>query len=148
MMWMVLAAVSILLTGFSEYSGFAFLCVFAASLIGFRYFWGLDTLWPLHHLSWDWLVGYTLVYLGVGLLWSFFKWFNLCIEYRKTAKGKPDVDFHKERIARWIAFWPANVAYTVLFEMLEYLALYFIKQVRGAYEGLTEMVWRHGRKQQ
>mgnify|MGYP003418702688 CR=1 FL=1 len=86
-------------------------------------------------------ISYILIYLSLGLTWSFYKWYNYLTEYRKTvverlAKDKleiekletekskrihhpytydiPKASQHKDDIIMWMCYWVISAYWTLI----------------------------------
>lgn len=93
-----------------------------------------------------------VVYLIIGILWSFFKYkheVHAIIEYIKTGfankkdfdlkiEVKKEIDYQikKSRIYQWIMFFPASMLKFVFGDMVEYI----IKRLGKVYDKIAEYV--------
>ena len=100
------------------------------------------------------ILGYTAAYLGLGLIYSFWKWTRFCIEKRDrdikyAQKYNTDKSIqrlyakdHKGDIIRWVSYWPLSFILTLLDDPLRKLINRIVSMFDGVYDKLSESVYR------
>jgi hypothetical protein len=103
-------------------------------------------------------VVYFLLYTGVGLIWSFYKWKEIVSdalvvynekvssfnEYPKTyskpnpEKYRPQLNENKAKIFNWIFYWPFSITWFLIHEPIERLFKWIMKNTKKIYEGITD----------
>lgn len=89
----------------------------------------------------------SIIWLIIGLGWSFFKWFKFArkqyIGYQKHKNGTdksnwiPKVSDNKERITTWIVFWPFSVIRYAIGNLLRDFFNGIIKIFTGWYDRIA-----------
>lgn len=101
---------------------------------------------------------YFLLYVGVGLVWSFYKWKGIVdkaveeynrkvLEYNEYPKAfykpdltklKPQLNENKAKIFNWIFYWPFSMTWFLIHEPIERLFTWIMKNTKKIYEGITD----------
>ena len=82
---------------------------------------------------------FILVYIIIGLLWSFFKWGRLVKYYIGEHKNEEDVRFSlknvsNDRIAYWILWWPLSAIGFIFEDAIQWI----IEHFKGVYNMITD----------
>ena len=71
-------------------------------------------------------ISYILLYLSLGLCWSFYKWYAYLVDYKKTVVKKladarnpytyeiPKASKHKDDIILWMCYWVISAYWTLI----------------------------------
>lgn len=126
----------LLLIGFNEYehegnlgASTIILIVYAILIGGGNYGGWISFTLPI--ISWSALLVGGTIYLVVGLIWSFYKWFRLYktkmnqYNHQKSLQNNPTLDRYipkleenKSSITTWVLFWPFSVMRYVLSDVI------------------------------
>ena len=73
---------------------------------------------------------FILVYIAIGLIWSFFKWGRLVKYYIGKHKNEDDVRYalknvSNDKIAYWVLWWPLSVMGFVFEDAIQWLIEHF-----------------------
>lgn len=83
-----------------------------------------------------------LVYVIIGFVWSFFKWYKKLISMRdRGVKQAPDAGDYKGVIICWAAYWPIGIIRYVLGDLLEDLFTSIWKRFRSVYQRISDKVF-------
>lgn len=82
---------------------------------------------------------YLLVYIAIGLMWSFFKWGRLINRYIVLYDNEEDVRFSlsafsNDNIAYWVMWWPFSILGFVFDDAIQWI----IEHFRGVYNLITD----------
>lgn len=106
----------------------------------------------LTELNFRKLLIFSIIWLVIGLAWSFFKWFKFVRKKYKKFKESypakvdvedvkyryiPKVSDNKEQITTWIVFWPFSVIRYALESLLKDFFNGIIKMFTGWYDRIT-----------
>ncbi len=98
------------------------------------------------------------IYIVVGVIWSFAKWYFFLLSSRDSYKEEkekepsswfvtsykiPEARDHKERILTWMTYWPISMIITLVDEPLRRAFLKVFYAIRGSYDRITAHVFRN-----
>ena len=100
-------------------------------------------------IDWNTLIVVVLIYFGIGLVWSFKKWFSFarvkyiahvdsCKRTEINLEFKLNVSENKERIGIWIMYWPLSMIGYIIGDLLKDLLDWVVSRFGGFYNYLTE----------
>ncbi len=109
------------------------------------------------------IVLYSVYYVGVGVLWSFPKWYfylrsvkTIITESRDSYKNErdwlsyneqrfggipPRVGRHKAKIISWIAYWPFSILWTLLDDLLTKIVTEIYNSLSGLYQKISNKMF-------
>lgn len=108
------------------------------------------------------VLGYVGLYLMIGIIWSFVKWYlhqrELAEKARIRFESKNQTvtweawkkenyfpnnisDYYGE-LTFWITTWPVNIAFTLVFDIMKDIGRYVGRKLRLLYESVSKMAWR------
>ena len=94
------------------------------------------------------VVSGVLIYIVIGVCWSFFKWIKFLIAERNDCKewGTKDVKIpqaskYKSTIIFWTAYWPISVIRYVLGSLLEDLFTFVWKRFSSLYQRVADKIF-------
>jgi len=104
---------------------------------------------------------YTIIFLIIGLMWSFYKWFRFVKKRTRDYLSKveersrtvfisdflPDVSKNKSLISTWIIFWPISVARYLCGNILVDMTNYLIKKFASTYQSISNRLFEKARKE-
>ena len=87
------------------------------------------------------IVGTTVTYIALGVVYAFVKWYYLIKDYQKenpnrTLKEYPKARYEKAAIIRWISYWIFNFWITLIHRPL--IAL--VESLEYAFDSLTKKI--------
>jgi len=103
------------------------------------------------------IVGYVLIYIVIGIAWSFLKWYGylrknresnrLYFEIRIKAEEStesliPKFSNNISRIVSWTMYWPFSALWTILHNFLRDIYTFLAEQLKGAYEKIINHVFK------
>ena len=101
------------------------------------------------------LVQYLLAYVGVGIVWSFFKWYLFLIDARDDTRerlnniGKtkivivvPSASNNKARITSWTAFWPWTVTWWIINDPIKRFYRWLFRVLSSTYDGVANRMFK------
>jgi predicted membrane protein len=143
--WILLAVIcgSLILTVYNE----QFQAEFLFAVGAFGYF-AYHLIKP-EYIDWVSLAYFVVVYLLIGLVWSFKKWFSFArVKYKEHIDRekrmeqeypfKLNVKDHKERLIIWILYWPLSMIGYIIGDLFRDLIDWIISRFSGFYNYLTE----------
>jgi len=82
---------------------------------------------------------FLIIYIAIGLMWSFFKWGRLIKQYIAKFDNEEDVryklsNFSNDRIAYWVLWWPFSIAGFVFDDAIQWI----IEHFKGVYNLITD----------
>jgi hypothetical protein len=147
MVWLELSflAIAMLIILIAVASEHAKLATWVVAFIVTISFFSKGFVWQLFWgISWNTgLVA--VIYLGIGLIWSFAHWYwyvkSLVEEgYKKGNRINPRENVG--HIVSWIFYWPFDLVYTFLNEPLRRFGLFCVRSLSGVYDGISNMIIR------
>lgn len=101
------------------------------------------------------IVGYVLIYIIIGIGWSFFKWYAYLRKkrdyYREHNFKDPKIPGFKENVSRivsWMMYWPFSALWTLTHNLFRDVFNFLTEQLRGAYEKVTKNVFKEFEKKE
>lgn len=89
-----------------------------------------------------------LIYIAIGVSWSFFKWIKFLIGERDSYDGYdrknikiPQASNYKSTIIFWTAYWPISVIRYVLGSLLEDLFTFVWKRFSSLYQRVADKIF-------
>lgn len=89
------------------------------------------------------LITLVLIYVVVGVVWSFFKWYKKLIYLRDERKVKsiPQAGDYKCEIICWASYWPLGIIKYVLGDLIQDLFESIWKRFNGGYQRIANKVF-------
>ena len=109
-----------------------------------------DCIKILHLIYVNWLsvIFYTILYLLVGTIWSFIKWYFFLLRVKKEIdsnnyynKSKPEAVDHRDRISSWIIYWPMSLLYNVITDPISKAVSFIFEKVKGSYDNMANKIF-------
>lgn len=81
-------------------------------------------------LNWQLLVICCILYLIIGIIWSFWRWYKYCKNYLNTIKyenyiDRLNVSNNRSRIIGWVIFWPWSFIWNIIGDIFNWIFKYF-----------------------
>lgn len=100
-------------------------------------------------------VGYLLLYIIIGIAWSFFKWYGYLRKkrdyFRKWSGNNnkiPQFQDHISRIVSWMMYWPFSALWTLTYSLFRDVFHYLTEQMKGAYEKISKNMFKEFEKKE
>lgn len=100
------------------------------------------------------IFGCILIYIIIGIVWSFFKWYNYLRKIRDEIKDKrergssptstpiPKFDEEKALIISWMTYWPFSMLWTLMHNLIRDVFNFISDQLKGAYEKVIKNLFK------
>jgi len=129
--------------------GFAATIIVVLTLVLYYFFGSNEHINSLFKFIFNqfWLFfGFTVLYLAVGVVWSFFKWFFFLRQRRDYLQlyGKfkqdeiPLAKNNKNRISTWITFWPFSGLWTLINDPIRKAVSFIVDSFSGWYDRMSK----------
>lgn len=84
-----------------------------------------------------------LSYLGVGTLWSFFKYYSFVREGKRNGRARAYVEAssNTSKVITWMAYWPISIVLHVIGDGVYKLFRWIYDQVSGVYNVILNKVY-------
>ncbi len=90
-------------------------------------------LWVSMYNSWPYILVGILLYVIIGTLWSFYKWYKF-VRYRLSINQKvQQPNEHKEQILTWMIYWPPSLLWYLINKPITRLYKAIYKRVYNVY---------------
>lgn len=100
-------------------------------------------------------VGYLMIYIILGLGWSFIKWYLYLNEKRKyfrkhtySNRDMPKFNENKSRIVAWMMYWPFSVLWNMTHNLFRDVFTFLSEQLKGAYEKIVKNMFKEFEKEE
>lgn len=136
----------------SVYSGHGKYATWVVAVLGSVSFFSGGALWYLAtNINFHSILT-VLIYLVLGIIWSFFHWyfyirktvdkFNRANESGRHREKFEAPDMYEQvgRIVAWIFYWPFDIPPTFLLEPMRRFGLWCVDSLSGIYNGITNWV--------
>ncbi len=89
------------------------------------------------------LVGYAALWITLGILWSFFKWYVFVKAAKADGKTKEYLQKLeiKGRVTGWTMYWPISMTVYLSSEPVKKLYNFIYERVKGTYELIIQRVY-------
>ena len=83
------------------------------------------------------IVSFIILYLIIGLLWSFYKWYLYLKDSKKQNRERDYTNspsYNKDKIIAWMAYWPISMLLFVVGDLFSTFYNWLYSRVSGIYE--------------
>lgn len=92
-------------------------------------------------------IGIIILYLLIGLIYSFLKWYSFLKMNKANGYTKPLASRNKGRITAWITYWPLSLAWTFLNDPVKKLVSWIYDKFQSVYVKIEESVYKPEKKE-
>ncbi len=147
--WLVLLGLFVVSVAISEYERVEFVFFVAVALSIFLYFWnGTNVpliLWKNAGSGFT----FTITWLVIGTVWSFWKWDRFCAKARATYDTRvgsskltwedyiPRAMANKRKFVNWIILWPQSIFWYVFSDLISDLIDIILRQLGHVYDAIA-----------
>ena len=136
---------SIVVISLLEYDQFLWTTIVViGTLLGLQYFTSIGVFaWILaNYISILWG---SVWYVGVGVVWSFIKWYFYLLNERDEIKENvymsiPTAASHKAQLFGWMAYWPWSALWTLLNDPFKRLFKLIVARLGKVYDKIAQTV--------
>jgi len=163
--WILLAIAVILVTTAIEINdSFGWATTTTIAFFAVLYYFGsgttlaTDAIWMWHNpgLSLMWIA----IYLGIGIVWSFWKWYQFLIDCRERYERDnsnpnnyranienyiPAASEYKAMITSWWVYWPFSALWFVIQNPFRRIGLFIYDRIGGVYDKITLNVFHNAK---
>ena len=102
------------------------------------------------------------MYIGIGVVWSFFKWFfyltnikeKLLAKYKDIGKNLSEVSeyeipsarYNKSRIITWMSYWPFSALWTLINEPFKKTFKFIYSKIEGLFQAMSDRIFKDFKK--
>ena len=109
----------------------------------------LDTIGDFLLTNWIFIVFSFIIYILIGISWSFYKWAKYCDKNKYRSKGTlisptienewvlPKVEKHYNLIIGYISYWPFSMIGFIVSDLFRSLLRKIINRLRKAYDNIA-----------
>ena len=87
------------------------------------------------------LVWYALIYVGVGVVWSFFKWLSFVYHAKEHKRPMPEAKNNRSEIVGWMVYWPWSAFWTILNDPIRRFYKMLARILEKIYDSIAEKVY-------
>lgn len=89
-------------------------------------------------ITWFGATSTVVIYLVIGILWSFFKFYRHVKSNKSNYKTYGMSEIDKRTIGTWIVYWPFSVLIYILGDLIREFINWVVNQFQGIYKRLME----------
>lgn len=95
------------------------------------------------------------MYIGVGVIWSFFKWFFYLTNIKEKLLSKYNNDLtkiyeyeipaaadNKSRIITWMSYWPFSALWTLINEPFRKTFKFIYSKIEGIFQAMSDRIFK------
>lgn len=88
-----------------------------------------------------------LLYLIIGIIWSFFKWYLFIKEQVKSkeitisTKYRIDVTYNKKKIINWIIVWVPSITWFLINDPIRRVGNFIYNSLEKTYQNVSDSIW-------
>lgn len=99
------------------------------------------------------------IYIGVGVVWSFFKWYfyltnvkeKLLYKYNNDLSKVYDYEIpvassNKSRIITWMSYWPFSALWTLINEPFKKTFKFIYSKIEGIFQAMSDRIFKDFKK--
>jgi hypothetical protein len=88
------------------------------------------------------VVIYAAIYVGIGIVWAFVKWYFYVLNRRDAGVSKPPTAReHRSDITGWMAFWPWSAIWTLINDPVKRMYKALARSLEKVFDGISRRVF-------
>jgi hypothetical protein len=87
------------------------------------------------------LMWYALIYVGIGVIWSFIKWLLFVYHEKEHKRPMPKAKDNKSEIVGWMVYWPWSAFWTILNDPIRRFYKMLVRLLEKMYDKIAEAVY-------
>jgi hypothetical protein len=159
--WLLIILTFILITTFVEKeeqsgTGATIILIISVFLIGiFGNFESFKNIFN-YAVTNPWTVlGFFALYVVLGIVWSFFKWYFYLSTIKEEVKEKKEncikfyrqeidisLSVNKNRVIVWMSYWPFSIIWTLINDPIKKLYRYILHKISGLYQKISDRMFK------